>query len=470
MGQEIIAFCMAMIVSFGSINLPVLTYYASAVEKTEEYYIELEVYNEPVTNRELVNATINFLNQAGHTLTMWDAVALATVGSRGAIPAPTDISAPSPVTVANAEAVSNAIITLVALEQNPRNFNGRNLVQELTDVIGNHGNAPAIIEQFRRFSFANASILFALNAVDELGYALHLVPDILALQFANGGFAFDVDWGTDLDSTALMIIALQPFVAMPEVQSALSNALEYMRSAQVATGGFDNPMWGDGNTTNTETTALALTAIAAMGQNPFFWRVNNDLVATPVHGLLGMMLPNGAFRTSWDGENMNSTVQGLFGLSAVGLSGNIFTNLRNPATWTEVTIPGPDDGTPWIPPGSTPQLPTPPEVDNPRAFVLVADLVGSRTFFEGYIDIQANENTYSILCATGLNVVTRTYSLLGVYVESIAGLAEFDYGPRSGWMFRLNNDNFPSSAASNVSVGDGYIVEWLFTRELDQDI
>lgn len=69
---------------------------------------------------------------------------------------------------------------------------------------------------------------------------------------------------------------------------------------------------------------------------------------------------------------------------------------------------------------------------------------------------------YDALCATGLPVSTKS-SQYGLYVSAIGGLAEFEYGGKSGWMYSVNG------SAPNVSCGkyvlkDGDTVSWYYVK------
>lgn len=69
---------------------------------------------------------------------------------------------------------------------------------------------------------------------------------------------------------------------------------------------------------------------------------------------------------------------------------------------------------------------------------------------------------YDALCATGLSVSTKS-SQYGLYVSAIGGLAEFEYGGESGWMYSVNG------SAPNVSCGkyvlkDGDSVSWYYVK------
>ncbi len=56
-----------------------------------------------------------------------------------------------------------------------------------------------------------------------------------------------------------------------------------------------------------------------------------------------------------------------------------------------------------------------------------------------------------------------------VYVEGIAGLHEFDGGPQSGWIFRVNGEVL-SKACSDVYLSPGDTVEWIYTKNLGEDV
>ncbi|TVY07609.1 DUF4430 domain-containing protein [Paenibacillus cremeus] len=55
------------------------------------------------------------------------------------------------------------------------------------------------------------------------------------------------------------------------------------------------------------------------------------------------------------------------------------------------------------------------------------------------------------------------------YVEGIDNLYEFDQGPKSGWMYRVNGE-YPGKGAGSYPVKAGDKVEWLYTLDLGKDI
>jgi len=55
------------------------------------------------------------------------------------------------------------------------------------------------------------------------------------------------------------------------------------------------------------------------------------------------------------------------------------------------------------------------------------------------------------------------------YVEAINNLYEFDAGPLSGWMYRVN-DWFPNFGASRYLLQPGDVIEWMYTVDLGRDV
>jgi len=94
-----------------------------------------------------------------------------------------------------------------------------------------------------------------------------------------------------------------------------------------------------------------------------------------------------------------------------------------------------------------------------------------RTFLSNRsFEFDPGDTVYDILRRTGLTIVSRgSVTNADIYVESINGWGEFDAGPLSGWMYRVNG-TFPSHSAAQQVLRAGDRVEWLFTRDLGEDI
>lgn len=124
--------------------------------------------------------------------------------------------------------------------------------------------------------------------------------------------------------------------------------------------------------------------------------------------------------------------------------------------------------------GETP--PAPPE--EREAGEQVADTVqlsvtgdGGREMYPGTpVEIEAGETAFSVLLKTlGPDQVIYTGSGSTLYVRAIGGLAEFDRGPLSGWMYRVNGE-FPPHSAGVHPLAKGDVVEWVYTTDGGGDV
>ncbi|MEE1013466.1 MAG: S-layer homology domain-containing protein [Clostridia bacterium] len=106
--------------------------------------------------------------------------------------------------------------------------------------------------------------------------------------------------------------------------------------------------------------------------------------------------------------------------------------------------------------------------DSITVYIRVADPKGKTYLSKKPYSIKDGDSAFDLLDKTGLDVDT-TRSAYGVYVKSIEGLAEFDEGAESGWLYRVNGV-CPNYSASLYTLSEGDYVEWLYTRDLGKDI
>ena len=70
----------------------------------------------------------------------------------------------------------------------------------------------------------------------------------------------------------------------------------------------------------------------------------------------------------------------------------------------------------------------------------------------------------------GIHMASRFMPVFNsAYVEAINNIYEFDVGPLSGWMYRVNGD-FPNFGSSRYILRPGDVIEWLYTVDLGRDI
>ena len=55
------------------------------------------------------------------------------------------------------------------------------------------------------------------------------------------------------------------------------------------------------------------------------------------------------------------------------------------------------------------------------------------------------------------------------YIEGLANIYEFDCGELSGWLYKVNGE-FPTFGASDCTLSDGDVIEWIYSCERGKDI
>lgn len=79
------------------------------------------------------------------------------------------------------------------------------------------------------------------------------------------------------------------------------------------------------------------------------------------------------------------------------------------------------------------------------------------------VALQEGETAYSLLISQLGNQVESSGSAGSKYVKSIAGLAEFDGGPSSGWKYKTNRDADPSVSADSYILQNGDTLYWYYS-------
>ena len=106
--------------------------------------------------------------------------------------------------------------------------------------------------------------------------------------------------------------------------------------------------------------------------------------------------------------------------------------------------------------------------DSINVHIKVGDPEGETFLSKTKYTVEEGTTVYELLEMTGLEIVSKN-SLYGTYVSSIEGLAEFDEGDESGWMYRVNK-KFPSYSISSYILCSNDYVEILYTRDGGEDI
>jgi len=110
--------------------------------------------------------------------------------------------------------------------------------------------------------------------------------------------------------------------------------------------------------------------------------------------------------------------------------------------------------------------PTPPPIQPPvqpatiSVSVEVKNHLGAALFPRQTMAVSVGSTPYDLLMRTGLPVVTVTTDY-GIYVQSVAGLAEKSMGEGSGWIYEVNGVS-PSVGASAMTLQNGDVLVWRY--------
>ena len=264
----------------------------------------LEIKGEATGLEKSIEDALAYYAQNKTLTSWWEMVALRGAGvnlqsSGWILPAWSSASLPadSPATT-----YAGLILGLKARGENPEEaWESRNLLSELAakqQDAGSFGDG------------VNNTIwgIIALRSSDYPFEAEKAVNYLLSQQLKDGGYTFFGDTG-DPDLTAMALVALSGYRNLPGVNTAIENALGFLASIQLDSGGFAS--WG---TENANTIAAVLTGLVSVGENVFSARwVKNPSI---YDALVSFQLQNGSFSFSMEplSTNAMATSQALLAL------------------------------------------------------------------------------------------------------------------------------------------------------------
>lgn len=118
------------------------------------------------------------------------------------------------------------------------------------------------------------------------------------------------------------------------------------------------------------------------------------------------------------------------------------------------------------------QTSVPQHVETPKQVTPVKQIVSIKvigintTMMQGNIEVNSSSTAYSVLRElakqNGKSISTKGFGST-VYVSGIDGLKEFDHGPSSGWMYKVNGTP-PNIGAGAYKVKAGDTVIWYYVN------
>ena len=116
---------------------------------------------------------------------------------------------------------------------------------------------------------------------------------------------------------------------------------------------------------------------------------------------------------------------------------------------------------------SAPQQVEPPKQETPIKQTVSIKVIGiNTTMMQGNIEVNSSSTAYSVLRElakqNGKSISTKGFGST-VYVSGIDGLKEFDHGPSSGWMYKVNGTP-PNIGAGAYKVKARDTVIWYYVN------
>jgi cytoskeletal protein RodZ len=98
----------------------------------------------------------------------------------------------------------------------------------------------------------------------------------------------------------------------------------------------------------------------------------------------------------------------------------------------------------------------------------------SGVLFSRSVTVSEGDSVFDILQRemrrAGIHMASRFTPVYdSVYIVAIHNIAEFDAGPLSGWLYRVNGQ-FLGFSASQQFVSSGDVIEWIYSTDLGRDI
>ncbi|OON97388.1 MAG: hypothetical protein ATN36_03635 [Epulopiscium sp. Nele67-Bin005] len=270
-------------------------------------------------------------------------------------------------------------------------------------------------------------------------------------QLAGGGFSISNTSKTlDIDITAMTIQALAPYYDNNNnVKSAIDNALSILSNAQLSTGGFSY----NNSTETSETTAQVIVALTSLGINPHEDSRFIKNGHTPITNLLSYYVGNGQFSHILDKDfDLMATEQSHYALVSYERLLENQTSLYN---MRDVNIDHSTESTGTI------TLSIEKRTIGKGDTLSISDL--EFTIGQTAWDIIYQEATKHNLDMT----YTDIYG--GIYIQSINGDGEFDYGPQSGWLYYINND-MPMVALDEYTLANNDTLRLIYSIDYSFDI
>jgi hypothetical protein len=193
--------------------------------------------------------------------------------------------------------IGSLIMAVAAAGLDPTSFAGRNLLQDLQCTYVTASGAY----NSQLFNDALAVLAIPNGQVPQKAVAY-----IVAAQQADGGWEFSPGFGSDTNTTSLVMMALKSAGGLTATVKA--KALLYLKGQQQSGGGFEYST-GSGNS-DPDSDGLVIEGLLAAGEDPtaISWSIGDNNALTD---LLTFQYANGGFGYYRPGTNANAAPDAL---------------------------------------------------------------------------------------------------------------------------------------------------------------
>ncbi len=302
---------------------------------------------------------------------------------------------------------ANKILAALTIGRDPRTATGRDIVAELAEKQDENGS----------FSSASNQHIWAMIALDaaKQDYDKDKALQHLAnINIDDGGYNLEGDT-SDVDITAMALIALSNHKGNEVADRLIDDAVEFLKDAQLETAGFSN--FGSENTNSIATVISGLTAvdINIFSDN---WVKSEK---TMLDALASFANSDGTYNPT---TNEIATVQALIAIDDIIKSKSMWTDFDVPVTVT-VSV----------------------KVEGISNNILNKSITVSK-YAPKAIDaikkvLKENKVEHSIIDST-----------YGKYISSINGEIGGAFGGWEGWMFLVNGES-PMVGIDSLDINDG---------------
>lgn len=327
-------------------------------------------------------------------------------------------------------AVSGRVIGLKMLEARGYDITEYNiahyaeLLESLTLKDDTEGYTLPILQRlYGIYAIKLAGIEYPEDKLVEYG------RHILTFQCVDGGFSTFSESG-DVDTTAFLIPLLVYLRENDGFSTPVSKATNFLRNAK-----NKDDTYSSFGTANSNSTACALSALTALGYTSKDADIGDISLA-----LATFRLGDGSYSFQRYGQTSAlSCAQALIAYRDFSNTGSLWLSILNG------------------------------EFNTASSAVTVSIIGPEQAFYENRaLPFKDGETALDLFIKT-CQSQSIAYSLKGSYIASVNGIAEFDYGAQSGWIYTVNGESM-SVGCDSYLPKDGDIIEFKYITEYEENI